>query len=416
MEKINNYTYRIEKTVLGKGAFGTIYLGTIIEKDEEIALKELPSEIDKETLDIVSNEIKINTNLDNTNIVKMIDIAVINEKKYLVFELCNGGDLRKYMNYFGKFDEELVRIITIKLINGLYELKKKEVIHHDIKPEHILIQLFYEQKKTPELEKEINDIKSFIKKKEVRDNNNSQQNDNLYNMNNMNNMNNLNKMNNFINNNNMNNNNNIMMNPVNNNNLINNNIIANNNNSNEEMEKKIIKVLKEAQYKLSDFRLSKLRGEIITKNLAGSPLYMAPELFNPSVSIESIENFQVDIWALGVMVFEMFYGRKPFEAFSIDQLSSMYIKGEFYININREITKEFLNFINMCLQKDPTKRADIKKLRNSCFINMSEEEAIKLNKDEIIELFKDKAKVDENNPDHLILNINKNYFEDEDKN
>ena len=181
------------------------------------------------------------------------------------------------------------------------------------------------------------------------------------------------------------------------------------------MEKKIIKVLKEAQYKLSDFGLSKLREEIIAKNLAGSPLYMAPELFNPSVSIKSIENFQVDIWALGVMVFEMFYGRRPFEALSIEQLSSMYRKGEFYININREISKDFLNFINMCLQKDPTKRADVKKLRSSCFINNAEESVNKLNKGEIIELFKDKAKLDENNPDHLILNINVNYFEDEDK-
>ena len=69
----------------------------------------------------------------------------------------------------------------------------------------------------------------------------------------------------------------------------------------------------------------------------------------------------------------------------------------------------------MCLQKDPKKRADVTKLRNSCFINKAEESLIKLNKGEIIELFQGKAKVDENNRDHLILNINQNYFENEDK-
>ena len=155
METINNVTYIIENKILGKGAFGTVYLGSIIEKEEKIALKELPEEIgkDQELLDSISNEIKISANLDNTNIVKMKEIADINNKKYLVYEYCNGGDLRRYMDYFGSFDEELIKIIVIKMVNGLNELKRKEVIHHDIKPENILIQLFYEQKMNPKLEK-----------------------------------------------------------------------------------------------------------------------------------------------------------------------------------------------------------------------------------------------------------------------
>ena len=107
METINNVTYIIENKILGKGAFGIVYLGSIIEKEEKIALKELPEEIrkDKELLERISNEIKVSANLDNTNIVKMKEIADINNKKYLVYEYCNGGDLRRYMDYFGSFDE-----------------------------------------------------------------------------------------------------------------------------------------------------------------------------------------------------------------------------------------------------------------------------------------------------------------------
>ncbi len=138
--------YKIENEILGKGAFGTVFLGRITKTNEEIALKEIPKNLDKESLDSLSNEISISSKLDNTNIVKMIEIVDIGDKQYLAYELCNGGDLRRYMNYFKKFDEEIIQLIVIKMLNGLKELHKKRVIHHDIKPENILIQLFPRQR------------------------------------------------------------------------------------------------------------------------------------------------------------------------------------------------------------------------------------------------------------------------------
>ena len=585
-KKINNLTYIIENKILGKGAFGKVYLGTIKEKKEKIALKELPKEVenDKEALESISNEIQISSKLDNTNIVKMLEITEINNKQYLIYEFCNGGDLRKYMNYFKNFDEELIQIIVIKLINGLEELKKKKVVHHDIKPENILIQLFPEKEFTKDVEMHIESIKEFIKNKNKRStiNNNNQNftapnnfqnplcpmyyNNNINNMNNMNYTNNMNYMNNFnynintmnqmftyqinfinninnqtdfqgINNannnqafvnnqNNMNNqnpsvnydnqnyynfsqtpgniypnfinnnNNNITNNyPSNNNNSnlnftnqynigfnnnnnqinLNNNALQNNNNINninntqnnninfnmnninnnnnnqnycnqnninqnnnaqnnnaqnnndqnnnnqnnnnqnninQINEDEIIEALKNAQYKLSDFGLSKYRYDIKSRNLAGSPLYMSPELFNPSASIKTIENYQVDIWALGVLAFEMFFGRRPFEAFSIEELSKMYKKQTYYINLsNITISKPFFSFINMCLQKDPTKRADVKKLQNSSFVNLVLENENKMDEKELLELLGDRVKKDEKN--NIYLSIDEIYFEEE---
>ena len=142
-----------ENEILGKGSLGNIYLGQkiILKEDkknllqikkddeiEEVALKELPNEFENnnEVLDNIQNVINISLELKNTNIVKMIDIIDKENKKYLVYELCNGGDLRKYMNYFGRFDEELIQLIIIKMINALFELHRKKVIHHNIKPEN----------------------------------------------------------------------------------------------------------------------------------------------------------------------------------------------------------------------------------------------------------------------------------------
>ena len=610
MEKINDKTYKIEEKVLGKGAFGTVHLGIIIEDHQKIALKELPEKMGNEELESISNELEISSKLDNRNIVRMLEIVNLGGKRYLAYELCNGGDLRKYMNYLKTFDEELIQIIMIKIINGLKELHKKRVIHHDIKPENILIQLHFNEKTENDINSRLEYIENMLKeRKEKKKNKNYYINNNLFNQNNNqqmniqnyfmnNNPNNYNNMNNnfpnlnnfqqnnfnnnnqfytFQNNNNnlmnqnnnnqyniqincnnpinnnmmypnnnfmnqnnsmmnpnnnmmnpnnnmmnqnnnmMNQNNNMMnpnsniintnnnminpnnnnvmhqninvmnpnsnmmnpnnnmMNPYNNmmdpnsnmmnpnsnminpnnnmmnpnnimmnqNNMINqnynhinsNNLAANNNHNNnnninqncnvnqnnninqninndqkaeDSDEKYIVDVLKNAQYKLSDFGLSKLRDETIDKNLAGSPLYMGPELFQTESSIKTIENFQVDIWAVGVLAFEMFFGRRPFEAFSIKELSDMYQTGEYYIDLKGTISKEFFCFLNMCLQKDPKQRANVDQLFNSKFINHTFDTLEKMDKNQLMESLGNSVKID--NKGNIILMIDKYYL------
>ena len=198
------------------------------------------------------------------------------------------------------------------------------------------------------------------------------------------------------------------------NNNINNNNLSNNNKIIHEKEKEIINILENAEYKLSGFGISKRRNDIIERKLEGSPLYMSPELINPSASIKSIENYQVDIWALGVLAFEMFFGRRPFEAFSIEELNKMYENKTYYINLNSKcISKEFFSFLNMCLQKDPEKRADVKKLQNSEFCCCSLDLCNKMDKNEFLEMLGDKVKVDEKNG-NIYLSIDEIYFKDED--
>jgi len=171
-----------ENTILGKGAFSTVYLGTKINSDEKIekvALKEISKKLnDEEFKEALQNEIEICQKLDNTNIVKMIKIEKnIDDKIYLVYEFCNGGNLRRYMDYFKTLDEELIQIIVIQMINALFELQKKGVVHHDIKPENILIQLFPDEEDIdPEIEKKIDKIKEATNKNQMQYNNPAQNN------------------------------------------------------------------------------------------------------------------------------------------------------------------------------------------------------------------------------------------------
>ena len=581
-EKNEDYDIHKEKLqLLGKGAFSHVYLGKadvyiyenqekiLKKKDVLIAIKEIQGNLDEETRQSITNEIAISSKLNNnSNIVRMIDIIDIGQNQCIVYEYCNGGDLRKYIDYFTTFDETLIQTIMMQLVNGLIELFKQNVVHHDIKPENILLNLCYDQE-GKEKEKNIRKIEEILKNKKsnsqstsnfvnnnyIPGNNNFQQFPNFQNnnfnanmmINNLNNfmmmnmMNannnaipnfmNMNNINNNINNNNMmnlNQNNMMNMNPtnmmnmnqnnmmnmnqnnmmnmnqnnmmnmnqnnmmnINNNNMMNMNqnnmminmnnnfnqnlnnnamnmgniqpevninnysfqanIINNNNNfansnfnnnnmpnnqypncpdtlsSNNEIKndnvrktkqfnaKKFLQILKEStEYKLSDFGLSKLKSDIKKRNLCGSPLYMSPELFKLDSTLSEIENKAVDIWALGILTYELYFGKRPFEAFSIEELSQMYEKGTYIINLrelkDKKISKELFFFMNKCLQKVPEKRANVYELRNGDFLNYDVTSSDKMGEMELRNFLKGIVEVDLNG--NFILNINKDYEEE----
>jgi serine/threonine protein kinase len=189
------------------------------------------------------------------------------------------------------------------------------------------------------------------------------------------------------------------------------------NNNNLFTKDKFSKILKEStEFKLSDFGLSKAKSEIKKRNLAGSPLYMSPELFKLDSKLSEIENKKVDIWALGVLTYELFFGKRPFEAFSIDELSRMYEQGTYVINLrvedkkNQKISKELFFFINRCLQKDPQKRANVYELRNGDFLNYDVISSEKMGETELEEYLNGIAKKEDSG--NFILNINKDYAEE----
>lgn len=80
---------------------------------------------------------------------------------------------------------------------------------------------------------------------------------------------------------------------------------------------------------------------------------MPPELFSRDVPNEVIENDAVDIWSLGCIAFELFYGENPFktrEVRDIQDLVKVIDKGNYFINLERPISIQLMAFINSCLQ------------------------------------------------------------------
>jgi hypothetical protein len=218
--------------------------------------------------------------------------------------------------------------------------------------------------------------------------------------------------------------NNNFNNTKNNNNQNNNNQNNQNNNNNNKIDKpidknEILKILKKAEFKLSDFGLSKINSDKNKKdgngsdegNRCGSPLYMSPELFLLETTMGTIENQKVDIWALGILAFEMFFGRRPFEAYSIEQLSKMFRKAEYYLNFkepNKKISKQFVEFLNLCLQDISKERSDVFHLRNTDFVN-SDYQCLEMLDERELSTCLGSQEIDEQN--HIILRIDKKYFE-----
>ena len=320
--------YALENKILGKGSFGTVYLGTDILKDKYVSLKKIPSEImkDPQKIEALSNEILISSSIENENLVKILDLTDINNEKYIVYEFCNGGDLRRYLRFFKTFDERSVQYFMTQVLTGLSELHSKKIIHHDIKPENVLVELIpfdIKENKDPEerkkSEKYVEEILQLTDKKK--------QNQSL--------------------------------------------VYGNISNSGLTKDD-VLKTLLRSKIKVSDFGLSKFKEDNNEKMLSGSPLYMDPNLFEPNVTVKIIEDEKVDIWAVGIFAYELFFGKRPFNSpsQSLKELIQILKRGTYIIDLKDcgKISKQFLSFLNMCLQRPQKIRPNVTELLFSEFI------------------------------------------------
>ena len=309
----NDTKYNIDySNILGKGSFGTVYKGTLNKDDKTIpvAMKQISKEIsgNNNLLQLLSNEVAISANLykdedknekgENKmdNIVSFLDIIELNDNNYLVYEFCNGGDLTRYLKYFKTFDEKMIQNILRQILKGLSRLHEKKVVHHDIKPENILVELCLPKGDNSNLEKTINQVMETTKTKGYVDENNKID------------------------------------------------------------KERLLTILNSSIFKLSDFGLSKeMLNYNMKKEVSGSPLYVDPMLFNQNIDRETINNEKVDIWALGILAYEMLFYDLPFQPFppKIDKLKTLLDKGIYFINMKKckKISKQFLSFLNMCLQR-----------------------------------------------------------------
>lgn len=136
---------------LGAGGMASVYKAKDIVIDQEVALKvaqlDNQSTLNRKTIERYQNEyVSVAKLLSNDNVVTLHNIFEENNCLFIVLECVENGTLKNRFNDFGPMTLEEIKFYFSRICCALQYSHDNSIIHRDIKPDNILINLDNEVK------------------------------------------------------------------------------------------------------------------------------------------------------------------------------------------------------------------------------------------------------------------------------
>lgn len=130
----------------------------------------------------------------------------------------------------------------------------------------------------------------------------------------------------------------------------------------------------ENNLKIADFGFARhFQTDTVAETLCGTPLYMAPEIMK-----HRKYNYKSDLWSVGVILYQMVFGRRPYYANNILDLLKKIENDKLYYPDDVDISYDCKNLIESLLHTNPDKRIEWKDFFNHSWIEIDKNESNKI--------------------------------------
>ncbi len=126
---------------IGRGGMATIYRGRDMRMDRVVAIKVLREvySTDPKFVTRFQREAKAASSLQHPNIVQVYDYGQSDGNYFIVMELVEGTDLRRYLRSRGVLAIDRAIIIAHDVALGLSAAHRRGIVHRDVKPQNVLV-------------------------------------------------------------------------------------------------------------------------------------------------------------------------------------------------------------------------------------------------------------------------------------